>query len=102
MTVLISTIFTVLFFGLSQVGATSRCGAFITRLLLKLFKALYTVRTASELKPKHPLDSDRALCFYLVGFYHSNHNKARTSSENRIPPPAPCVTFIPDPRGSIH
>lgn len=43
-------------------------------LTIKVLKYLAGVKSAEELKPKFPIDSDRALCFYLVEFYHTKWN----------------------------
>jgi hypothetical protein len=80
-TVLIAFMFACLFGSMSQVGATNCCVKCFSRLFLKVWKALFTGR---ELLSKSPIDSDRALCFYLMIIYNAHFNKVTA-----VPPAQP-------------
>ena len=47
----------------------------LNRPVVYCFLRLAGVKSSEELAPKFPIDSDRALCFYLVEYYHTNLNK---------------------------
>ena len=76
------TIVTVaIFFGLNQLfsgmhlNPKVKCLAMLNRPVVYCFLRLAGVKSSEELAPKFPIDSDRALCFYLVEYYHTNLNK---------------------------